>query len=175
MNFEPIAAISVLLIILVSGCAGQQVQTSDGAVQQTQQTEPAQQLAQTVSSSFPEGWQLTKSEENPSPGRLLSKDVSSFYKRGSEQLVIKQQTYKDASDIIFDALPGAPSNVKTERFSIGDGAYLSYSNISLLAAGHKGDLYVNVRYLNQPDGSYKPKDLPAEKELVRNVVRNLLG
>ncbi len=164
-----------ILIILVSGCAGQQAQTSEGTAQQTQQAAPAQQLVQTVSSNFPDGWQLTKSEENPSPGILLAKDVSSFYGRGSEQLIIKSQTYKDAANArgIYETLQTSLQN--TETFSAGDGALVASSDTSLIAAGYKGDLYVNVRYANQQDGSYKSGNLASEKELVRNVVRALLS
>ncbi len=168
------AWILFVLVILVSGCvgSGQQGEQSAGAAQQ--QAAPAQQLLQTVSSDFPAGWQLTKSEENPSPGVLLSKDVSSFYKRNSEQLIVKSQTYKDASNAkgTFDAL--AIVLPSAERFSAGQGALVVSSDTSLIAAGYKGDLYVNARYVNQQDGSYKSTGLQAEKELMQNVVRALL-
>lgn len=155
-------------IILISGCASQPSQTSQGG-----------QQTQTTTSGVLSGWSIesSKAETLASIGAV---QTTTWYRSGdSEFLSEAKSVFNNPADAkAFYERAQASASGATETFPAGDGAFVVYSKPSgaeqLMSAGYKGGTFVQMFYKNTPDRTYKSKNLPAEKEILKNAMKGLL-
>ncbi len=172
-----IPALLLVLIILVSGCAGQQAQTNQGAGQQ-QQAAPAQQVI-AVGSGFPGGWQAinTRTEDLSAIGAT---GTETWYKRGDETIRAHKSVFSNPAGAkkYFDLSKGY-AYVTREDFAAGDGAFIDYDKPSgieaLVVYAYKGSAQYTIFYKNTPDETYKSKNLDYEKALLKQATVALLS
>ncbi len=167
MKYKILIGLLLVAVLLVSGCAGQQAQSSQTLTQA---------LAQ--SSVFPDGWETINKTEQLQP--VGNARISyTRYNRGELQLQVITSVFRSSLEAKTFYETALKSTVTPETFSAGEGAFVGYSTPNRInylgGAGHKGDIVHQVYYTNTPDGTYKPRDPRSEKELVRNVVRALLS
>ena len=159
-------------IVLISGCAGQPAQTSQGAVQQTQQS-PA------VNAGFPSGWSI-ESSTTETLAVIGATQTTTWFKRGGSEFLSEAKSVfsnpADAKTFYERALASASGTPET--FSAGNAAFVVYSTPSgaqqLMAAGYSSATFIQMFYKNTPDRTYKSKNLPAEKEILKNAMKGQL-
>ena len=161
----------ITAVILISGCAGQPSQASQGG-------QPAQQT-QAVNSGFPSGWSIESSNAE-TLASIGATQTTTGYRRGSSEFLSEAKSvFNNPADAkAFYERAQASTSGTPETFSAGDGAFVVYSKPSgaeqLMVAGYKGGTFVQMFYKNTPDRTYKSKNLPAEKELMKSAMKGLL-
>lgn len=156
-----------ILVILVSGCAGS-----------GQQAPSTKTIAQTVAAEFPSGWQVTNTRTEDL-STIGATGTETWYKRGDETIRAHKSVFSNPADAkkYFDLSKGY-TYVTREDFAAGDGAFIDYDRPSgieaLVVYAYAGNAQYTIFYKNQPDETYKSKNLDYEKGLLKQATVALL-
>lgn len=162
------AWILFILIILVSGCAGQGSQAPS-----------TKTITQTAVAEFPSGWHVTNTRTEDLSA-IGAAGTETWYKRGDETIRAHKSVFNNPADAkkYFDLSKGY-TYVTREDFAAGDGAFIDYDRPSgieaLVVYAYNGPVQYTITYKNQPDETYRTKNLDYEKGLLKKATAALLA